>query len=62
MKVKEFLRVYSGDNQVRIYDAFDFKSHQFTHVSEAIKEFGYYTVKEWNVIDDILLITISSQF
>ena len=57
MKVKEFLENFTGDNHIKIYDM-----HRFNNANEAIRQFGYYTVREWKIIDNVLKITIRTQF
>lgn len=39
-----------------------FDTHRFNNANEAIRQFGYYTVREWNVVDNIIKITIRTQF
>lgn len=57
MKVKELLENFTGDNHIKIYDM-----HSFNNANEAIRQFGYYTVREWKIIDNVLKITIRTQF
>lgn len=46
MKVKEFLENFTGDNHIKIYDMHNFGTHRFNNANEAIRQFGYYTVRE----------------
>lgn len=62
MKVKEFLENFTGDNHIKIYDMHNFDTHRFNNANEAIRQFGYYTVREWKIIDNVLKITIRTQF
>ena len=54
MKVKEFLENFTGDNHIKIYDMHNFDTHRFNNANEAIRQFGYYTVREWKIIDNVL--------
>lgn len=62
MKVKEFLENFTGDNHIKIYDMHSFDTHRYNNANEAIRQFGYYTVREWKIIDNVLKITIRTQF
>ena len=46
MKVKELLENFKGDNHIKIYDMHSFDTHRFNNANEAIRQFGYYTVRE----------------
>ena len=37
-------------------------THRYNNANEAIRQFGYYTVREWKIIDNALKITIRTQF
>ena len=52
MKVKEFLENFTGDNHIKIYDMHSFDTHRYNNANEAIRQFGYYTVREWKIIDN----------
>lgn len=45
MKIKDFLENFNGDNHIKIYDSYDFSTHRYNHVQEAISSYGYFTVK-----------------
>lgn len=45
MKVKELLENFTGDNHIKIYDMHSFDTHRFNNANEAIRQFGYYTVR-----------------
>lgn len=60
MEIKDFLENFNGDNLIRIYDSYDFSTYNY--IQEAISSYGYSTVKSWNIVDNILKITIQSQF
>jgi|Go1ome_3_1110792.scaffolds.fasta_scaffold00032_103 hypothetical protein len=62
MKIKDFLENFNGDNHIKIYDSYDFSTHRYNHVQEAISSYGYFTVKSWDIVDGVLKITIRSQF
>ena len=53
---------FKGDNHIKIYDMHSFDTHRFNNANEAIRQFGYYTVREWNVVDNVLKVTIRTQF
>lgn len=44
------------DNHIKIYD-----THRYNNANEAIRQFGYYTAREWKIIDNVLKITIRTQ-
>lgn len=45
MEIKDFLENFNGDNHIKIYDSYDFSTHRYNHVQEAISSYGYFTVK-----------------
>ena len=44
------------DNHIKIYE-----THRYNNANEAIRQFGYYTAREWKIIDNVLKITIRTQ-
>lgn len=62
MKLKDLFANFTGDNFIEIYDEHSFETHKYHHIREAIDNFGYYTVKEWNVVDNMVKIKIRTQF
>lgn len=65
MKIKNFLQNFVGQSigtRIEVYDKHSFKTYQFNHVQEVINCLGYYSVKEWTICDNILKITIQTQF
>ena len=62
MKVKELLENFIGDNHIKIYDMHSFDTCRFNNVNEAVRQFGYYAVREWKINDNVLKITIRTQF
>lgn len=53
---------FTGDNHIKIYDVHSFDTHRFNNANEAIRQFGYYTVRQWKINDNVLKITIRTQF
>lgn len=65
MKIKDFLQNFieqSFHTCIEVYDKHNFETYKFYHASEVIDRFGYYTVKEWTICNNILKITIQTQF
>lgn len=62
MNIRDFLENFTGDNHIKIYDQHDFDTHRFNDKQSAIKSFGHFTVREWKIVDNVLKITIRSQF
>ena len=60
MEIKDFLENFNGSTLIRIYDGYDFSTYNY--IQEAISSYGCSTVKSWNIVDNILKITIQSQF
>lgn len=62
MKIKDFLEKFQGTNHIKIYDKHDFSIHRYNDVNMAIKKYGYYSVRSWDIEGNVLVITIQSQF
>lgn len=62
MKIKDFLENFNSTNHIKICDRSDFSTHRFNNPKEAIEKFGYFTVKSWEIAENVLIITIQSQF
>lgn len=65
MKIKDFLQNFVGQStgtRIEVYDKHSFKTYQFHHVQEVIDRLGYYSIKEWTICNNILKITIQTQF
>lgn len=67
MKIKDFLENFNGDNHIKIYDSYDFSTHRYNHVQEAISSYGYFTVKSWdmdkpNKIKAKLIVEVEAEF
>ena len=62
MKIKDFLENFQGTNHIKIYDKHDFSTHRYNDVNMAIKEYGYFSVRSWDIEENVLVITIQSQF
>lgn len=61
MKIKDFLILNSSDNKVKIYDFSDGLIYT-GDIYGAVREYGYYTVREWCVKDSIICVSIRKQF
>jgi hypothetical protein len=62
MKVKDFLENFNGTNHIKIYDRFSFQTHRYNNVRNAISDYGYFTVRGWTIAENVLIITIQTQF
>lgn len=62
MNVKEFLEKFNGMNHIKIYDMYGFQTHRYNDVRNAINDYGYYDVKGWRIENNVLVITIQTQF
>ena len=62
MKIKDFLMNFDGNNYIEIYDLSNFNTHKFNLVYNAITDYGHYKIKKWFIDENILKITIQSQF
>lgn len=62
MKINEFLRDYSKNGKINIYDRSTYMAHSFHNKEKAIYEMGYYSVLQWNIKNDEVLIITQSQF
>lgn len=61
MKIKDLLNHNSSDNKVKIHDISDGLIYT-GDIYGAVREYGYYTVREWFVKDGIICISIRMQF
>lgn len=62
MKVKDFLENFNGVNHIKIYDRFSFQTRRYNDVRNAISDYGYFTVRSWTIEENVLVITIQTQF
>ena len=62
MKVKDFLGNFNGINHIKIFDKFSWETKRYNNVRNAIDDYGYFTVKHWTIEDNVLIITIQTQF
>lgn len=62
MKIIELLKNFFGNNEVQIKDDFNYDIHSFKNYEQAILYFGHYTVKNWHIENNVLYISIQSQF
>lgn len=62
MKVKDFLENFNGMNYIKIFDRHSFATHRYNNVGNAIKDYGYFTVRSWTIEENVLVITIQTQF
>ena len=62
MKVKDFLENFNGMNHIKIFDRYSFATHRYNSVGNAINDYGYFTVKSWTIEENVLVITIQTQF
>ena len=63
MKVRELLKNFNGRIKVRIYDQYDFSTHDCATHEQAILNYGHFTVRNWGIEEDgLIFINIQSQF
>lgn len=62
MKVKDFLENFNGVNHIKIYDRFSFQTRRYNNTRNAISDYGYFTVRSWTIEENVLVITIQTQF
>lgn len=62
MKIKDFLQNFRGTNHIKIYDKFSFQTQRYNNVKNAINDYGYFTVQSWTMEENVLVITIQTQF
>lgn len=62
MKIRELLKNFFGDNEVQVKDDHDYSIHKFKNYEQAILNYGHFTVKNWHIENDVLYISIQSQF
>lgn len=46
MNVKEFLKNFTGNNHIVIYDLYGYNTKKFYNPNDTIEQFGYSTVRE----------------
>ena len=62
MKVKDFLKDFNGTNHIKIFDRFNLQTRRYNDVKNAISDYGYFIVRSWTIEENILVITIQTQF
>lgn len=62
MKIRELLKNFNGNNKVIVYDSHDYSTHKYSNFEQAILNYGHFTVKHWSVENDVITISIQSQF
>lgn len=62
MKIKDFLENFNGMNHIKIFDRYSFKTYRYNNSKNAINDYGYYSVKSWSIENNVLEITIQTQF
>ena len=62
MKIKDFLENFNGTNHIKIYDRHSFKTHRYNNSRNAINDYGYCSVRSWTIENNVLVITIQTQF
>jgi len=62
MKIKDFLENYDGICNIAIKDRFDYSEHNYRHKEEAIRNYGYFSIKNWTIDNNNIIIYIQSQF
>lgn len=62
MKIKDFLENFEGTNHIKIYDKFSFQTRRYINVRDAISDYGYFTVRNWTIAENVLVITIQTEF
>ena len=62
MRVKDFLQNFRGTNHIKIYNKFSFYTRRYNNVKNAINDCGDFTVQSWTIEENVLVITIQTQF
>lgn len=62
MKVKDFLKDFNGTNHIKIFDRFNFQTRRYNDVRNTISDYGYFVVRSWTIEENVLVITIQTQF
>ena len=65
MKVKDLLEDFIDNNScsIEVYDRSDCNNvYNFSYSTEVVKQFGYFTLKEWRVENNILKIVVQTHF
>lgn len=62
MKIKDFLENFNGSNHIKIFDRFNFQTQRYNNAKNAISDYGYFTVRHWTIEENVLIITIQTQF
>lgn len=63
MKIHELLKDFTGINtSIVINDKFNCSEHTFYSKEMAIREYGFYTVRNWDINANTIIIDIQSQF
>ena len=63
MNIKDFLENYQGNAHIEIYDMFSWNTKRYNDKNMAIRDFGYFSVRSWEILPTMnkLKITIRSQ-
>lgn len=63
MKIKDFLENYQGNAHIEIYDMFSWNTQRYKDKNMAIEDFGYFSVRSWEILPTMnkLKITIRGQ-
>lgn len=62
MKIKDFLENFNGANHIKIFDKFSFQTQRYNSAKNAINDYGYFTISHWTIEENVLIITVQTQF
>ena len=62
MKIKDFLENFNGTNHIKIFDKFSFQTQRYNSAKNVINDYGYFTISHWTIEENVLIITIQTQF
>lgn len=67
MEIKDFLELCKDKGNykncfINIYDKFTMETKKYKHIEDAIRDFGYFELKEWYLDFGALVIETRTQF
>ena len=62
MRVKDFLEKFNGSNHIKIFDKSTFSTRRYNNVKKAINDYDRFMVEHWTIEDNVLIISIKTQF
>lgn len=62
MKVKDFLENFKGKNSIIIFDRDKSATRRYNNVGNVINDYGHFAAISWTIEENVLVITIQTQF